>query len=211
MISNNENNYDYLSCGLNDCCSTWAKRLVNNLPLSEVLIPPSEFLSFPEFGTLEKKKMRKESVGNYIEDCEFCGQYMGKTFTFYGKLVCEGCISLLKSQMCLTCSNINKYAEMFTNDTEQTEVPFNQRYIQEGHGGESNYCEVCSNNIKSVYKSDPILGAYYHSRLLSMSESEDDYDYYNRLYQDMTEETCQVCGDVSIDSSICQDCKSWVY
>jgi hypothetical protein len=190
--------YDGEICLATDC-STWAKRLINNLPLPEYLysgsLVPSETLYFPEFGTRERKKGKKESVGNYIEDCEFCGEYMEKTFRFYGKLVCKVCILRLKEdEKCLTCSNINQYAELFTNDVEKT--PFGQRYIKDD---ESDYCEDCSCRLKMVYKDDPILGAYYHSYLLTGGE--DDY-----------EEHCQVCGEESINnSSVCEDCRRWIF
>jgi hypothetical protein len=228
MINTEVVSYDYLECGFsrfpdgskfkygNDgeiClatdCSTWAKRLINNLPLPDYIdsgaLVPSETLSFPEFGTRERKKGKKESVGNYIEDCEFCGEYMEKTFRFYGKLVCKVCIVRLKEdEKCLTCTSINQYAELFTNDVEKT--PFGQRYIKDD---ESDYCEDCSCRLKMVYKNDPILGAYYHSHLLiTRGEEDDDYD---RFFQIMIQEHCQVCGEESINSSICRDCRSWVF
>ena len=189
-------------------CSTWAKRLLNNLPFadyieSEEFVPPSEFLSFPEFGTLEKKKKgKKESVGNYIEDCEFCGVYMEKTFSFQGKLVCKKCITLLKREKCLTCSNSNQYAQLFIDDVE--EIPFSNRYIKDETDKEAEYCQDCSYKIKMVYEDDPILGAYFHSLLLAGGVED-------RFYQIMSENTCQVCGDDCGNSSLCQDCRSWVF
>lgn len=184
--------------------STWAKRLINNMPLpdyidSKSLIPPVETLLFPEFGSLERKKKKKESVGNYIEDCEFCGKYMEKTFSFYGKLVCEGCIARLKDERCLTCSNKNQYAELFVDDVE--DLPFEQRYVKDEADNEADYCQICSCRLKMVYEDDPILGAYYHSYLLTGGEDD-------RFYESMT---CQVCGENCGNSSLCQDCRSWVF
>ena len=88
-------------------CSTWAKKLIHNLPLSdyiesEAFIPP-KVLHFPEFGTKRKKKKRtqeektqektqerKESVGNYIERrCRVCGDFTGDE-----ENICYYCISL---------------------------------------------------------------------------------------------------------------------
>ena len=230
MNTNTEVSYDY--CGFSsfsdgsnfrysnngDIClandgSTWAKRLINNAPLQDYIdskeLVPAESLLFPEFGTLEKKKKKKETVGNYIEDCEFCGEYMEKTFTFYGKLVCKECASRLKNEKCLTCSNINKYADLFTNDAEET--PFCQRYIKDETDKESYYCNVCSFRLKMVYEDDKLLGASYHSYLLSgggdLYENED----YDRMYESMIEKHCQICGDESGIDSVCRNCISWVF
>lgn len=195
--------------------STWAKRLINNVPIqdyidSKALVPP-ESLFFPEFGTLEKKKKKKEAVGNYIEDCEFCGEYMEKTYRFYGKLVCKICIPLLEKEKCLTCSNINKYAELFTNDVEDS--PFCQRYIKDEADKEANYCNDCSFKIKMVYQDDKLLGSSYHSYLLSGAGSceDDEEEYYERMYQGMIEKHCRICGDESEMDSICRNCISWVF
>ena len=187
-------------------CSTWAKRLINNLPLpdyieSETLVPP-ETLSFPEFGTLERKKRKKESVGKYIEDCEFCGEYMEKTYSFFGKLVCKVCITHLKNEKCLTCTNNNQHAQLFVDDVE--DLPFGQRYIKDEDDKESDYCRICNYQLKMVYEKDPILGAYYHSYLLAGGDDD-------RFYESMIEDTCQVCGEECGNSSLCRDCRSWVF
>lgn len=138
-------------------CSNWAKRLLHNLPLhdyidSEELVPPSEFLSFPEFGSRErmKRKGRKESVGNYIEDCEFCGEYMEKTFQFYGKLVCESCITFLKKEKCSLCSMHNIYVDMFIED--YISIPFETRFVKNMMVDSDIYfyCNTCYKKLSEI-------------------------------------------------------------
>jgi hypothetical protein len=139
-------------------CSTWAKRLLHNLPLpdyidSEKLVPPFE-LSFPEFGTRERrKKVKKESVGNYIEDCEFCGDYMEKTFSFYGKLVCEHCIHILKREKCMYCSNHNMYTNIFIEE-DYSSVPFGARYVKDNVYDTDSfwYCNTCYEYVTSCFE-----------------------------------------------------------
>lgn len=131
-------------------CSTWAKRLVHNVPLSdyiesETFVPPTE-LRFPEFGTLKKKKVKKESIGNYIEDCEFCEKHMEKTFSFSiiegdRKLICEECNDFVQKEKCLLCKQrANRYVE-FLNE-KGTCVPSGK-----------DYCSTCWNNLTQLSNS----------------------------------------------------------
>ena len=183
MISNNENiSYDYQSgfsrftdgskfkyndqgdiC-LSTGCSTWAKRLLHDVPLSmyiqaeEEVQPLSDFLTFPEFGTLKRKRQwKKESVGNYIEDCEYCGEYMEKTFRFYGKLVCFQCRESLKKQNCDRCDDFNSHVNTFIEDCEKSDVPFNTRFIKNIKMEISSdiyfYCNSCKENLSRGYTS----------------------------------------------------------
>ena len=152
-------------------CSTWAKRLLNNLPFadyieSEEFVPPSEFLSFPEFGTLEKKKKgKKESIGNYIEDCEFCGEHMDETFACYivegeHKLICDECNDFVKREKCLLCKGRpNRYVEHFLNT--KGVVPTSKCLC----GGED-YCSTCWDNLTRLsnsYFNEFPEGRPYHS------------------------------------------------
>ena len=228
MATNMEYTYDYssneYSCGfsrfpdgskfkyghdgevcLSTDCSSWAKRLLHNLPLpdyidSEELVPPSEFLSFPEFGTLEKKKMRKESVGNYIEDCEFCGQYMDKTFRFYKNLVCEPCNKVLNKEKCTLCNERpNMYAEMFIEDYN-TSVPFVTRFLKDMTVDSDiyYYCTTCNDNLAQL------SNAYFNGN----DTGETWFQAYNRMHQeDFYElETCPGCG-ANTGGSICYWCR----
>ena len=220
MASNMEYTYDYNSCGfsrfqdgfkfkyghdgevcLATDCSNWAKRLLHNLPLpdyidSEALVPPSEFLSFPDFGTLERKKMRKESVGKYIEDCEFCGQYMEKTFRFYKNLVCEPCNEALKREKCSLCKESpNMYAEMFI-ENHDISVPFGTGFIKNitltVDSDIYYYCSRCKDNLTHLSNS-------YFNRSNDMEE-------YNRMQQeDYDLEACPGCG--ANTGGICYWCR----
>jgi len=167
-------------------CSTWAKRLLNNLPLndyieSESFVPPSEFLSFPEFGSQERKKNRKESVGNYIEDCDLCGEYMEKTFSFYGRLICKNCNHFLQSEKCLLCKNEqNKFSKRFLST----------RVIHK-KGSTDEYCSTCWRNLMQLANS-------YFNRIPNegrvSSDDEDEFD-----------DTCLGCGDNT--GGICYWCR----
>lgn len=214
MISSRENIYDYCTshssseCGFSrftdgfkfkyNCngeiclatdCSTWAKRLLNDMPLpqyieSETVVPSSDFLTFPEFGTLERKKQwKKESVGNYIEDCELCGEYMEKTFNFYGKLVCNKCNECLKKQKCNLCKGFNSFVINFINDCEKTELPFEIRLIKRVNTSISSdfyfYCKTCEENLSCRELSEPL-----------------DYD------------ACSFC-EGGTSSLVCRDCR-WI-
>lgn len=165
-------------------CSTWAKQLLNNLPLpeylySEALVPPERML-FPEFGTLErKKKKKKESVGNYIEDCEFCGEYMEKTFSCSleeddYKLICDDCNEFLKREKCLLCKQRpNRYFE---------KVLTNSDYL----AGED-YCSTCWGNLTQL------SNAYFSGR--------SDYEE-----EDRDLDACMGCGADS-GGSLCYYCR----
>jgi len=168
-------------------CSSWAKRLLHNLPLpdyidSEALVPPYEFLSFPEFGTLEKKKLRKESVGNYIEDCEFCGEYMEKSFRFYKNLICGPCNQALKKEKCSLCKERpNMYAEMFMEDYD-TSAPFGTRFVK-NMVVDSNiyyYCSTCDNNLtqlsKSYFNSNDMEETWFQAYNRRMQEEDSDLE-----------------------------------
>jgi len=86
-------------------CSSWAKRLLNNVPLheymySESLVPPKDPFTSPNFGTQKKSKKRQERVNAYIDSCEFCSlafqveDAMSSITVFYkGKQVCAQCYS----------------------------------------------------------------------------------------------------------------------
>ena len=166
-------------------CSNWAKRLLHNLPLpdyidSEELVPPCDFLSFPEFGTQDRrKKVKKESVGNYIEDCEFCGDYMEKNFSFYGKLVCEHCIQVLKKEKCMYCSKHNMYADIFIEE-DYSSVPFGARFVKDNVYDTDSfwYCNACYEYVTHIGKKEG----------------------YNRL------EACQNCGTENV-GPLCYLCR----
>lgn len=143
-------------------CSTWAKRVLNNMPLfdfidSKQYIPPSEFLTFPEFGTLKQKKRRRESIDNYIEDCEFCGNYMEKSFKVGEKLICEHCNLFLKTETCSLCKNLNIYHNMFLDYYDKNSVSFQTTLINNNNMTvDSNiffYCKTCNDNL-SLYQYD---------------------------------------------------------
>jgi hypothetical protein len=176
MNSNNKMSYDYQTgfsrfkdgskfkyndkgdiCLATDC-SNWAKRLLHDVPLSvyfqvEELNPSTDFLTFPEFGELKrKKKGQKETVGNYIEDCEHCGKYMEKTFRFYGKLVCSDCKKNLQKQNCDRCGEKNMYVDMFIEDCDSS---FEQRFMKTACISSDIYfyCNNCIENLSQVYSS----------------------------------------------------------
>ena len=171
-------------------CSTWAKKLINNVRLSdylecESLVPP-EVLHFPEFGTQERKKSRKESIGNYIENCESCNRHMDTTFSFCGRLVCDQCNFELKKQKCRYCGSNNRIAEFFCNEG---------KVYQSSEAQTGDYClelalyhmmfDYCSKCYKQEYAS----GIY--SRIqFDFLEQEDDYEYVHH-------ERCRVCGDAT--------------
>jgi hypothetical protein len=233
MISNKNNSYDYdfgfsrfpdgFKFKYNDdgeiCfstdCSTWAKRVLNNLPLpefleSEAFNPPSEILSFPDFGTIEKKKKwKKEKVGNYIEDCEFCGSFMEKTFRFCGKLVCEPCNQFLKYEKCflLSCGNMNRFCKIFIEDCEKTNIPFNLRFIRDN---DSTFCQYCyEENVRSRD-----LYFRYNTGQNWIEHNEYDQDWeqvvqnmYNQYTdEDYQAEACRICESEN-GGSICRDCR----
>lgn len=149
-------------------CSTWAKRLLHNLPLpdyidSEAFVPPCEFLSFPMFGTQERrrKQRRKESVSNYIENCECCGTYMEKTFYIdieEYKLICESCNQFLQQHNCALCKGRpNKFVERFV----KSKTP-----LDETIAVEEQYCVTCWGNLSQL------SNAYFSS---GYYDSEEDY------------------------------------
>jgi hypothetical protein len=204
MNSNSSNmTYDYVPCGFSKfpdgskfkygddgeiClatdCSTWAKQLLNNLSLpeylySEALVPPERML-FPEFGTLERKKRKKESVGKYIEDCEFCGEYMEKTFrvSFEDdyKLVCEDCNKFFQKEKCLLCKQRqNRYFEKIITNSEDLD-------------GED-YCSTCWGNLTQLATS------YFQARE-GYGYDEDDRDL----------DACPGCG-IDNGGSLCYWCR----
>lgn len=232
MISSQENNtYDYLcstpsfesgfsrfpdgskfkyNCDGEICLaiegSTWAKRLLKNMPLykyleSEWVVPQSDFLTFPEFGTLERKKQwKKESVGNYIEDCELCGEYMEKTFNFHEKLVCNNCNESLKKQKCTLCKGFNSFVINFINDYEKTDIPFEIRLIKRVNTTISTdfylYCKTCEENLSHLNR------AYMSGRDYYLSEP-----YLEPLdYEDP--DVCSFC-EGGTSSLVCRDCM-WI-
>lgn len=108
-------------------CSSWKDVLLNNMKLSdfidsEALVPP-ETLTFPNFGTREKKKNRKETVGNYIDSCELCeGSLETGTFRFHcgvdKYLICSDCNKYAKRELtkkyCIYChQNPPEHYNMF--------------------------------------------------------------------------------------------------
>jgi hypothetical protein len=132
-------------------CSSWAKKLVHDMPLSDYIesesfVPP-KVLHLPEFGNFERKKKRKETVGNYIEDCEYCWEYMDKTFNFCGNLVCARCNDILKNDKCKICGEKNMFAELFCNEglvyTKECE---DQSY----YNMMTDYCNKCKSDL-SLY------------------------------------------------------------
>ena len=185
-------------------CSTWAKRLLHDLPLpdyidSDQLVLPSEFLSFPEFGTRERrKKVKKESVGNYIEDCEFCGDYMEKTFRFFGKLVCEPCIQVLKRETCMHCSNHNMYADIFIEE-DYNSVPFGARFVKDMTVDTDSYwyCNTCYQNVSRLTNNEEESWFQAYNRL---------DEGYNLFYLDTHLEACPSCGNES-GGSLCYWCR----
>lgn len=179
-------------------CSTWAKKLINNLPLSvylesEALVPP-EVLHFPEFGTRERKKLRKESVGNYIEDCESCKQHMDATFSFCGRLVCYSCNNELKRQKCNCCGAKNRIAELFCNEGKVYQAPYCEDYFLElTLWNTMSY--YCSNCYKEEYAS------YIYSNIQMDFLRQDDYE------EDYGE-GCRVCrGPTAGQGDICYYCR----
>ena len=199
-------------------CSTWAKKLVNNMNLpdyleSEALVPP-EVLHFPEFGTREKKKRRKESVGNYIENCEACNNYMDKTFNFYGRLVCDFCINELKKQKC-SCGANNRIAEMFCNEGKIYQAQECEDYCLEMTlwNMMRYYCSKC-------YHEEYALGTYSTMQfeiLLQDEEDDEDYDDERRRqdyellrqeyeYEEDYGEGCRICRGYTAGQDICYYC-----
>ena len=178
-------------------CSTWAKKLVDNMPLpeyleSEALVPP-EVLHFPEFGTQERKKRRKESVGNYIENCESCNFYMDKTFNFYGRLVCEDCNNELKKQKC-SCGSNNRIAEMFCNEGKVYQAPYCDDFCLELTLWNTMryYCSKC-------YREEYAPGIYSTMKLEILRQDTEDEDYG---------EGCRVCfGPTAGEGDICYYCR----
>ena len=176
-------------------CSTWAKKLINNLPLSdyidcEAFIPPA-VLHFPEFGTRERKKKRKESVGNYIENCECCNQHIDTTFSFFGKLVCDSCNSELKLQKCKFCDSKNRIAEMFCNEGrvyKQEDLETEDFCLQLTlYNMMRDYCSKC-------YKED------YDSLIYFRQEEDYEEDYG---------EGCRLCrGYTDGEGDICYYCEN---
>ena len=185
--SNFKYNEDGEIC-LSTDCSTWAKRLLNNIPLddyidSESFVPPSEFLSFPEFGTRERRKGKKESVGNYIEDCEFCGNHMEKNFSFSGKLICENCNDFLQKEKCMLCKhNQNLFSMKFVKT----------RVIQESRDAIDEYCRPCWKNVMQL------ADAYFNSIPNEGGFSDEEE------YEDL--DACPRCGADS-GGSICYWCR----
>ena len=164
-------------------CSTWAKKLLHNLPLpdyidSDQFIPPSEILSFPEFGSQERRrKVKKESVGNYIEDCEFCGEYMEKTFSFKRKLICEDCNTFLQKEKCLLCKhNQNQFSINFVTTRE---IQIRSCYDE--------YCSTCWGNLTQLTNS-------YFSMRPEFRDEEEDL------------EACPGCGS-NTGGSLCYWCR----
>ena len=107
-------------CFSNDC-SSWAKRVLHNLPLddyleSEALVPPKAPFTVPNFGTKERPpKQKKETIDNYVEACESCTcPFEGSwTYQFYGKLVCKRCLGYFKKQVCRVCKQPTVLAKEF--------------------------------------------------------------------------------------------------
>lgn len=176
-------------------CSTWAKKLIHKLPLSDYIecesfVPP-KVLHFPEFGTKKRTQQRKESVGNYIENCESCNRYMDTTFSFFGRLVCEQCNIELEKQKCRLCGSKNRIAELFCNEGKVYQSSQTQDYCLELtlYNMMSDYCENC-------YKEED------NSAMEFLQEGDDDFQNYN-------ERRCRVCGDFTGDEeNICYYCIS---
>lgn len=184
-------------------CSTWAKKLIHNLPLSDYIesegFTPPKVLHFPEFGTREKKKKRKESVGNYIENCESCNRQMDTTFSFFGRLVCEQCNIELKKQKCRFCGFKNRIAELFCNEGKvyQSFEAQTQDYCLELtlYHMMSDYCENC-------YKEEYTSGIYGKIQMEFFEQADDDF------FQGVRR-SCRVCGDFTGDEGlICYYCIS---
>lgn len=162
-------------------CSTWAKKLVDNMPLSEYLesegLVPPEVLHFPEFGTRERRKKRKESIGNYIENCEYCSEHMDMTFKLCGNLVCSQCNYTLKNYKCKLCNKMNMFAEQFRGIYEYLDT---DNYSIE---------QTFFNIMKDSCKCYDHLPYYFHE--------EDDYG-----------EGCRVCrGYTAGEGDICYYCR----
>jgi hypothetical protein len=184
--SNFKYNEDGEIC-LSTDCSTWAKRLLNNLPLddyiaSESFVPPSEFLSFPEFGTRERRKGKKETVGNYIEDCEFCGDHMEETFSFKGKLICENCNDFLQKEKCMLCKhNQNLFSMKFVKT----------RVIQDSRNSIDEYCRPCWKNVMQL--ADAYFNSIPNEGGFSDEEEYEDLDACPRCGADSGGSLCYFC------------------
>ena len=191
-------NEDGEICLVTDC-STWAKKLLNNMPLpeyleSEALVPP-EVLHFPEFGTQDRKKKKiKESVGNYIENCEACKIPMNTTHSFYGRLVCDFCITELKKQKC-NCGANNRIAEMFCDEGKVYQAPYCHDYCLELTLWNTMrfYCSKC-------YREEYLPGLYANTQFEILRQDSDDEGY--------DEEGCRVCrGPTAGAGDICYYCR----
>lgn len=122
-------------------CSTWAKVLLNDMKLSdyidsEALVPTEDPFTFPNFGTREKTKRRKESVGNYIEECELCNSSMETVHRFNGfesYLVCTDCYEYSKGLRWLNCIYCHRKStvkyDMFIDGTYKKNILYTTSFL----------------------------------------------------------------------------------
>jgi hypothetical protein len=183
--------------------SNWAKKLINNMSLekyieSEALVPP-EKLSFPEFGTRERaKKIRKESVGNYIESCELCNDSLENgthRLAKVNKLVCSDCFEYAKNlNPCGLCfGDSNLY--MFINGLVAKK---NYKYM-------NIYCVDCIKEfnieINPAVEWEYYENQHYENQHYEQDETEQQEDEL------VNEDECLGCGGYSVDGGICYYCR----
>jgi len=131
--------------------SNWSKRLLNNLTIedyidNQYLNPQSDFLTFPNFGNKISIKKRKETIGNYIENCELCDKNIDKAYKYYKKLVCKECIKNIEKETCTVCFEKNIYCQKFIeSDTSIYSYHKNPKILFASD--DFFYCQYCYDNL----------------------------------------------------------------
>jgi hypothetical protein len=168
-------------------CSSWSKVLLNNMKLDDYLyseaLVPSDFLAFPVFKNNKRIKKRKESVGNYIENCEFCDEYLEKSYRFEDKIVCFGCMYYINLERCIECDEPNIQCCNFMKcSPENRKIMRWNWYNSVNYYTEHSYCEKC------------YCPRYYQ-------------DMYSHYYEyDLEDDNCTICGSES-GHGICSTCR----
>jgi hypothetical protein len=133
-------------------CTTWAKRLLHNLPLddylaSESLVPPKDPFTSPNFGTKKRQKKIKESIDNYTANCAYCDRPFEGIWThqFHGKLVCIGCLKYFKKQVCSFCFQKTVFAEEFIKHSGDKSFIEDYDWTKDFH---RSMCNLCSTHLQ---------------------------------------------------------------